>query len=137
LKPAAVAILCLMLAGCAEQVPLETPVGTWRGVGFPGHPDTEYIRRFDGDQGFRLEYCGGGRLRIERGHWSFGGGTLTLDTDFIDDNRAKSEDVYQTDSYDGTNWDFTLASSDSDQDDVDSDYSAHRVSDAIQFTGCR
>jgi len=136
LKPAAIATLCLMLAGCAAQVPLETPAGTWRGVGFPGHPQTEYIRRFDADQTFRLEYCGGGRLHVERGHWSFGGGSVTLDTDVIDGDRAKSEDVYQTDSYDGANWDFTLASSNSAQDDVDNDYSAQRVSDAMQFTGC-
>jgi hypothetical protein len=137
LKPAAVAILlALVLGGCAAEVPLQTPVGTWRGVGLPGHPDTEYIRRFAADQSFRLEYCAGGRLHAERGHWSFGGGALTLDTDVIDADRAKAEDVYQTDSFDGSEWDFTLASSDSDQDDVDNDYSARRVSDAMQFTGC-
>jgi hypothetical protein len=136
LKPAVVAILCLVLAGCAAQVPLETPVGTWRGVGFPGHPDTEYFRRFAPDQSFSLEYCWGGHLHAERGHWSFGGGSLTVDTDFIDADRAKSEDVYQTDSYDGTEWDFTLSSSNSAQDDVDNDYNARRVSDAMQFTGC-
>jgi len=137
LRPAAVATFCLVLAGCAAQVPLETPAGTWRGVGFPGHPDTEYIRRIDADQSFRLEYCAGGRLHVERGHWTFGGSALTLDTEYVDADRAKAEDVYQTNSYDGTSWEFTLASSNSDQDDVDNDYAAQRVSDAIQFTGCR
>jgi hypothetical protein len=129
--------VCLTLAGCVTQVPLQTPVGTWRGTGFPGHPDTQYIRRFAEDQSFTLEYCGAGKQdHVERGHWSFGNGRFTLDTEFVDRDQAKFEDVYQTDSYDGTSWDFTLTSSNSAQDDVDDDYTALRVSDAMQFTGC-
>lgn len=136
MRRALAALALVALAGCAAEVPLNSPVGTWRGDELPGRPETDYIRRIAADGTFVVEYCSGGRLHAERGRWSFGSGVLNLATDAVDGAAVRAEESYTTDSFDGTEWDTTLTASNTLPDAVDDSFTAHRIGDAIQFTGC-
>ncbi len=109
-----------------------------QGVDLPGHPAARYIRRFAADGGYSVEYCSAESkaLHIERGRWSLSGIALTIDTDFVDGAKAKFEDHYETKSFDGNAWTLTLTASDTLTDEIDDDYDALRVNDALQMTGC-
>ncbi|HEV2652947.1 MAG TPA: hypothetical protein VGU69_16925 [Rhizomicrobium sp.] len=138
-RPALVACVCTLLAGCATPVPMTSPVGGWLGTGIPGHPEARFIRRFYADGSTEIDYClqHGKTLHVEYGHWAMGPlGALTVVTDELDDAKVSLQDTYETSSYDGETWTVTLTASASAPDDADNDFDLQRTNDAMKLTSC-
>lgn len=107
--------------------------GAWFGQGQPSNKDSMYIDHMRPDGSWRGEYrfCAKGKAvdRVQEGHWTLSGDTLSIQVDTLDGASAPRTDVYKilahsptSQKYLSLGWNFP--------------YESRRVSDDFKMPSC-